>query len=198
MSTINNASSAAAGRQFWRGPRITASNGLRLGWVCRCLHKKFNYLNPKGLSRVESLRMGLRITEQVPSPNENLFDFYIHSNGSQGSSGMISFVHDTATDRYICNALFPNLRRNRGIGGTLFALTLLRGNALAGKTVELISPSVYSVKMAMRMKDFFPCIAEDEEGRGADKIVLTVPRLRHRELAAVEWYWRNVLQMEIG
>lgn len=182
---------------LWRSAKKHTPSNMDLAASCRTIRTSFGYLNPEGLAGVRGLSVSLALDPNEGAERTEAFFFKVcHGDGSS-YPGYIGFAFDPATERLYCDILFPNLPSGKGLGLTLFTMILLRANAFAGKHVELRSVWRDSRKMTSRMRDFTPFTTQENDQSGGKNIILQVPTTNNDVLEAIEWYWMNILQMEL-
>jgi len=156
---------------------------FNLATASRTLKQKFPFLNLTGLAQVKDL--SVYISSKTNTSGRVRHNFTV----IQADDGIIALTHWKKVNKKANLVLFyPDLPVGDRLGMTLLFLILTRGNSFAKWKI-----SIYIASQAMRrMTDKMTGFNTKECRCGIRE--LKVPRLSAEEVAAVEWFWVNVLK----
>jgi len=158
--------------------------------VSQVLRRKFPFLNLLGLAELKGLSVHVA-SERVNSRTEHSF-FVFHGRARRSRSLNIVLKQELKKRETLLTEFYPELPGGKHLGLTLFFLILTRGNHFAKHVVEVEIPLRPIQGMVDKMTGFKVATDKDEEARQ-----LTVPELSAEEVAAVEWFWVNILKCPI-
>jgi len=185
-------------RQVAMVPQMRYSAQAHLiGSINGVLLKRFPYLNLRGLAMVKGISTQMRVKTPGGIFNYRYTTYLIdHEDSVSGRciKGIVNMQQNMDSGNVECTDVFPDLPRGNGMGMTLLALILLRGNIYAGKKILLTYVSDDSIKMVKHMEDFEPHIRINADGENMD-VQLTIPKLSRSEVSAVELYWERILHL---
>ena len=154
--------------------------------VCRTLGSKYPFLNLEGLAKVKALSVYVS-SDAVRSRILHKFSIF-HNGDPVGGQPRMIIEQPIRNKETHLTYFFPDLPGGKRLGLTLFFLALVRGNSFTGQKiiVDIASPDIQ--EMALRLKGFKVKDPKD------NPLTIKVHKLTPDELAAVEWYWVNVLK----
>lgn len=180
--------------RMWRAPKHVNTRGMSLDSVARELSVRFPFLNLKGLARVRGLNITIETFRNLAEDGGKAYEFHVRHWEQEDESGRVLFLKGYPNSDLRCPSIYPHLPRDKNLGVTLFTMILLRGNTYADSTVWISRVNALSIKMANKMLGFDAKLLPRADELHRD-VTLKVPRLKPKEVSAVEWYWRRILHM---
>lgn len=154
--------------------------------VCRTLGSKYPFLNLAGLAKVPALSVHIS-SAAIRAKVLHHFSIF-HNRDPIGGQPRAVIEYQIKKRETHLTYFYPDLPGGDRLGQTMFFLILVRGNSFAGQTVFVDIASSAMEEMALRMKGFKVNDPDDKA------LTIKVPKLTPDELAAVEWYWVNILK----